>query len=32
MSGYDPHRTIVVEAVDQMIAVALDAVARPLAG
>ncbi len=32
MSGYDPHRTVVVEAVDQMIAVALDAIARPLTG
>lgn len=31
MSGYDPHRSVVVEAVDQMIAVALDAVARRLA-
>ena len=30
MAGYDPHRRVVVEAVDRMIAIALDAVARPL--
>ena len=32
MSGYDPHRAIVVHAVDRMVAIALDAVARPLTG
>jgi uridine phosphorylase len=31
MSGYDPHRDVVVEAVEQMVAIALDAVAAPLA-
>lgn len=30
MSGYDPHRPIVAEAVEQMISIALEAVARPL--
>ncbi len=30
MSGYDPHRDVVVDAVDAMIRVALDAVARPI--
>lgn len=30
MSGYDPHRSVVIEAVDQMVAIALDALAGPL--
>jgi uridine phosphorylase len=30
MSGYDPHRDVVVEAIDQMVGIALDAVAAPL--
>jgi uridine phosphorylase len=30
MSGYNPHRTLVVEAVDAMIGAALDVVASPL--
>jgi len=30
MSGYDPHRTVVRDAVDAMVAVALDVVAAPL--
>lgn len=30
MSGYDPHRDIVVDAVDRMIAIALDAITAPV--
>jgi uridine phosphorylase len=30
MSGYDPHRDIVTAAVDQMVTIALDAIAVPL--
>lgn len=30
MSGYDPHRPVVADAVDEMVAIALDAVAEPL--
>ena len=29
MSGYDPHRTVVADAIDAMLAVALDVVAAP---